>query len=145
MASTLFNRSGELMPPTAEELVDADKDTAILCYTNGQLEDGRNYYAYIAVKPSKYQQFKKLTDARMGLTLGEYGEIIAGDFEASPPPAVVAEMREKYGFDENFAEKVIQKFRREQTVFMEQKEKKRLDDIVAMLKKKQATNGGSRS
>ena len=137
MATSMFKPSGELMPPTAEELAEADKDAAILCYTNGLLEDGRPYYAYIAVKPSKYQEFKKLTDARMGLTLGDYGEVIAGNFEASPPPEVVAEMRDKYGFDEHYAEKVVQKIRREQTTFMEQKEKKRLDDIVAMLKMKQ--------
>ena len=102
------------------------------------MEDGRPYYAYIAVRPSMYKEFKEITDAGEGLTLGEYGEVIAAGFEAKPPRAVVKDMRETYGFDEQFTEKLVQKIRQEQTVFMEQQEKKRLDNIVDMLKKKDA-------
>ena len=145
MSSVSFKTSGELIPPTAEELAEEDNDSAILCYTDGMMEDGRPYYAYVAVKPSKYLEFKAITDRGGGMTIADYGEVIAGDFEAKPPITVVTEMRDKYGFDEKFVEKVVRRIRLEQDKFMEQKEKKRLDDIVAMLKKKQASNGSGQS
>ena len=142
MAALAFKSSGELLPPTEEELVEADKDCYILCYTDGMMPDGRPYYAYIAVKPSKYLEFKKITDAGDGLTLADYGEVIAGDFETKPPQSVVDEMREKYHFDEQFTEKLVRKIRAEQDAFMEHREKQRLDKIVAMLKKQQSGGGG---
>ena len=130
---------GPLIPPTAEELAEADKDSAILCYTDGRMEDGRPYYAYVAVKPSKYLAFKALTAAGGGLTLADYGDVIAGDFEAKPPQSVVDEMREKYDFDERFTEKLVRTIRAEQDAFMEQQEKNRLDKIVGYAEKQQGS------
>lgn len=134
MTSTAFEPSGQIKSPTAEELAEADKDSAILCYTNGILQDDRPYYVYMAVKPSRYKAFKEMTDAGKCITFSDYGEIIAAGFEAYPPPEVVQKIHDTYGFDEDFTEKLVQGIRADQSVFMEQQEKKRIDDIVTMLK-----------
>jgi len=134
MGTLVFDESGKLKPPTAEELAEADRDTAILCYTTGVLDDGRPYYAYIAVTPSRYSEFMQKTKARYVMVLGEYGTVIAAGFETEAPAEVKQEMRDKYGFDEEYQEKLIQRVRAEQDTFMKAKEDKRIMDIVAMLK-----------
>ena len=66
--------------------------------------------------------------------------IVAAGFEASPPADVVRMMRDVYGFDEHYLDKLKQEVANQGKVFYEKKEQARLDNIVSMLKKQQ--NGG---
>jgi hypothetical protein len=138
MPSYNFESSGKLSSPSGEELQKADATSAIIAYTNGVANDGRPYYAYIAVKPSRYREFYELTSARKTIVLNDFGDIIEGDFEAAPPAHVVQRMREEYGFDENYERELKEEVSRQRDKFSAQQEEKRLMDIVAMMKARKA-------
>jgi len=116
----------------------ADAASSIIAYTNGVTNDGRPYYAYVAVKPSLYREFCELTSARKTIVLNDFGGIIEGNFEASPPAHVVARMREEYGFDENYEQAIKEEVSRQRGKFTAKQEEKRLMDIVAMMKAKKS-------
>jgi hypothetical protein len=137
MSSFAFDSSGAVLPPTPEELAEADKHSAILCLTDGVLEDGRPYYAYVAVKPSLYAEFHKLTNDRQPMIVGNYGEIIMAGYAPSPPPEVVREMNENYGFDDSYKEKLLKHVQDEYREFSAKQEDMRIKDIVSMLQNQQ--------
>jgi len=137
MPSFRFDDAGNVAPPDAEELAKADADSAILVYMTGTVEDGRPYYAYLAVKPSRYCEFMDLNEAKAQITPEEYGTILASGFESSAPPETIVMMRNTYGFDEQYLEKLRQGIVKDYVVFMKNKEDQWIGDIVAMLKKKQ--------
>jgi hypothetical protein len=136
MTSIAFEASGRVKCHSAEELAEADKEMAILGYVHGTMEDGRPYYAYVAIKPSKYKEFHALTTARKAMVIGHYGTVVAAGLQSEPPPAIAKKMRDVYGFDEQYEAKLKQEALREKEKFFENQEKVRLDDIVAMLKNK---------
>ena len=129
--------SGRLKLPSQEELLKADEDAAILAYSCGTMSDGRPYWAYVAVKPSLYRQFYKLSAARQTMVLSNYGEVLAIGHATEPPPEVVRAMREKYGADPAYEDKLIAEANRQQDVSVKNQEEKRIMDIVTMLKKTQ--------
>jgi hypothetical protein len=140
MITFTFDGSG-LKPPTAEELAKADAESTILVYITGIVEDGRPYYAYIAVKPSLYDQFKAKCDAKAEIIPGKYGAVIATGFESSPPPEVISMMRDTYGFDEHCLDKLREGLISQYKVFLKNNEDACIGDIIAMLKKKQTSGG----
>jgi len=142
MTSFAFEASGRLKPPSAGELAEADEKDSILAYTRGTMEDGTPYYAYVAVKPSKYQEFHARTVERRTMVLGDYGKVIAAGFEPEAPPEVVADMRQRYGIDDQYEEKLVQRVLKQQSVFVEKQETSRLQDIVSMLKSKKPNGSG---
>lgn len=137
MTSFDFESSGKLQLPSQGELLSADEDSAILAYSHGTVEDGRDYWAYIAIKPSLYRSFYKLSAARQTLALDEYGTVLAAGFTKEPPPEVRHEMKEKYGADPHYEDKLVAEANRQQDVFVKHQEEKRMADIVTMLKMKQ--------
>lgn len=142
MVTYTFESSGNIQVPSQQELKEIDDEVAIITYTNGTTEDGRPYYAYLAVKPSKYTEFHERTSASETIVLNDYGNIIACGFETGPPPEVIRQMREEYGYDEHYAQKLKSEASRQRKIFSARQEEKRVQDIVAMLKNKKP-NGGS--
>ena len=108
-ASYSFHKSGKLKEQTAADLQKADASSAIICLTTGQLSDGRQFYAYVAVRPSKYHEFHQKTVKREVFVINDYGKVIISGFEPEPPPDVVKHMRDNYGYDENFVDKLQKK------------------------------------
>jgi len=134
-----FEKSGKLKKYTAEELAEADKTSSMLALDQGMLEDGKTpYWAYIAVKPSKFEEFIKITAARQKMNLADYGEILEYGFDAQVPESVQETMKSKYGFDKDYKTKLVDKVKQAQAEFLKSQENQRLGDIVAMLKKKQS-------
>jgi hypothetical protein len=86
MTSIAFEASGKVRCSSTEELAEADKETAILGYVHGTMEDGRPYWAYVAIIPSKYREFHALTAARKAMVIGNYGTVVAAGFESRPQP-----------------------------------------------------------
>lgn len=133
-----FESSGELKQPTPEELAEADKQSAILVYSHGMAGDGRPYYAYVAIRPSKYTEFHAASAAGQSLLLSEYGTVVAGGFADRPPPDVVRRMREINGFDDDYEEKLAREVRDQRDAFLKQNENARLHSIVNWLKHTQS-------
>jgi len=143
MSTMDFETSGKVKKPSAEQLLAADPQASILACTTGIMDDGQPYYAYIAVKPSMYEEFYALTSARQPLVLGDYGTVIAAGFGTQPPPEVAREMREQYGFDEHYLEKLQAEVNRQGKIFHEKKEEERLTGIVEMLKEKNGSGASA--
>jgi tetratricopeptide (TPR) repeat protein len=136
-ASFSFHKAGNMKMPTKAELLEADEDTSIVSFSHGTMADGRPYWAYIAVKPSKYREFSRRSAARETLVLRDYGEVLEAGYGKEVPAAVQQKMKEKYNLDENYAENLTKEANKAQDFFVEQREAQRIADIVEMLKKKQ--------
>jgi hypothetical protein len=136
-----FDNKGKLRELTAEELAAADKDSSVIVEDRGRLDDGRPYWLYIAVLPSKYNEYMRLTSQHAPIDVYQYGTILRYGFDAEVPSSVKEEMRERYGCDDHFMATLAQDVKAAQAALMERQENNRINDIVAMLKKKQAPTG----
>jgi len=135
-----LENSGRLKILTDAELAASEGDSVVIVYNRGKLEDGSPYWLYIAVKPSKYREYVEKTSKHEMITFSDYGEIIKYGYEESVPDDIRIEMEREYGCNENYLDTLTKKLRAEQVAFLNKKEDKRITDIVAMLKKKQAGN-----
>jgi hypothetical protein len=131
-----FDAAGKATRPSDEELAKSDEYTSILVFIHGAMADGRPYYAYVAVKPSKYKEFSALTANKQNFVINDYGKVLMCGYTYDPPPRVVERMRKEYGFDEHYVEKLTEQANNQQKQFFEKQEVSRIDNIVAMLKKK---------
>lgn len=138
MASLQFDNDGKIKTASAESLTQADANgAAIIAFSSGNTASGRPYYAYVAVKPSKYREFCEKSEARETIKLSDYGRVVAHGFESAPPASVVQHMYEQYGFDETYESRLKAEISSQRQKDSLQKEEDRLMDIVAMMKAKQ--------
>lgn len=131
----VFDSTGVLKRPTAEELTAADEQSVVVVLDRGLLEDGSPYWAYVAVMPSKYAEFMRLASERTPLVLEEFGAIIRHGFEQDVPAAVKEAMKQEVGFDENLLDTILKDVTQAQAEHMKRAEAQRLSDIVQELKK----------
>jgi hypothetical protein len=137
-SSYKFHKSGALKDMTTEELKEADADTSLITFNRGIVAtDGRPYWLYIAVKPSKSREFMEATRAGKTIKFRDFGEILEYGFEKEVPASMKQKMKEKYGCDDNYMEKLNKDVFEAQVLFFRQQEAARIADIVEMLKKKQ--------
>ncbi len=92
----------DLQIPPMEELQDADATHGIVHIITGRDANGEPFYAYVSVKPSRYEEFLLITRAGEEMDLAEFGRILSAGFGEEPPNDVRARMEEKYGVDHNF-------------------------------------------
>ena len=73
--------------------------TIVLVY--GLLENGNPFWVFVAVKPSKYQDFMKAQkDGTLNLyQFTPYGEIIVSGVGSSPPDDITIKVAEMYQTD----------------------------------------------
>lgn len=132
-----FESSTALKIPSDDELEALDSERSIIAFTNGRFDDGKTYYAYVAVRPSMYREFHAKTKLRQPFVVGDYGSIIMCGEELHPPADVAKMMRDEYGFDDAYEEQLLKEVTEQRNVFCQKKEEDRLSDIVNMLKKQQ--------
>ena len=142
MSSQTFDAStGKLNPPPADELAKLDDTAAVLSYMTGQMPDGRPYYAFVAVLPSRYIEFHNKTKDRAPLVLGEYGVVLKAGFEEKAPPDVVEYMHQEYGYNEKYESILARKLDAERKAYFKQQQEDRIQNALAMLIKKR--DGGA--
>lgn len=95
----------ELLPPQ-EELEAADDAVAIIHLCSGQTADGKDFFAYVAMKPSRYMQYIEATQRGDEVLLRDYGDILESGFGLVPSVKVQDEMQRKYGVDPTFFEEL---------------------------------------
>lgn len=88
--------------PTRKELEDADEEIGILHLCSGQAADGRDFYAYVNMQPSRYLEFIEATERGDAVLLSDYGEVVESGFGAVPPESVQQAMNEKFNADPTF-------------------------------------------
>jgi len=130
-----FDDQGKFVPPTKEEQLKADESAAIVVLSKGTQANGAPYWAYMAIPPSKYQEFHRLSKERQAFNLEEYGEVIICGCDKEPPAAAKEQMKAEYDFDEEFSKKLEARMLEESKNHIEKVEDKRIMDIVSMLKK----------
>ncbi len=99
--------------PTEEELKKADDEVAIVVLTQGETEDNRPFYAYLAIPPSKYLAFKKAEESG-SYALQDYGEVIAFDYAEAPPEELQQEIEATYGVQHDFEEQLLAEIEKQQ-------------------------------
>jgi len=138
-AKLAFKEDGSVEAPSQEELENLDIDTYVIAYTNGTLTDGRPYYAYIAVMPSKYQEFYDLTSNGKPMVLSNYGEVIVADFEEKPPQEIIDFMVENYGFENDLGANLQKELSQQRGASIQKVELDRIQDIVSKMKQKDSS------
>ena len=93
--------------PSKQDLKEADEDTAVIVLSQGILADGDSYYAYVAIEPSKYVEFKKAETSGKPYKLSDYGTIIKWERKAAPTNEVMDDMELRLGLDHQYEEKVV--------------------------------------
>lgn len=88
--------------PSAEQMEQADDNIGIVHLFSGKTGKGEDFYAYISVKPSRYEEFLLIARAGEEMNLEEFGKILKKGFGKEPMPDVVQHMKEKYGIDHDF-------------------------------------------
>ena len=101
MAITL----ADLLPPK-EELEAADDKVAIIHLCSGQTSDGRDFFAYVAMWPSRYMEYIEATQRGDDVLLREFGDILESGYGLVPSERVQEEMKRKYGVDPTFFEEL---------------------------------------
>ncbi len=86
-----------------EELVETDAHAGIVHLVTGKTGAGQDFYAYISVLPSRYEDFMLISRAREQMDLSEFGEIIESGFGAVPPKDVRRKLESRYDIDFTFA------------------------------------------
>ncbi len=91
-----------------DELLEADKVVSMIEFCTLHTEDNKQFWAYVAIPPSKYLEYRKKHEQGGSLNLFEYGEVIKTGWGANPSDETVQEMKEKYGTNKAFEKKFIQ-------------------------------------
>ncbi|MBL1147326.1 MAG: hypothetical protein HND56_09300 [Pseudomonadota bacterium] len=77
----------------------ADEKYGLIEFCNGRDQNGRLYWAYLTLFPSKYREFKARAAAGESFHLLDYGEELASGWGKHPPEHVKKELEEKYGLN----------------------------------------------
>ena len=75
-------------------ILDIEASVVELCCS--RTADGRDFYVYLKIPPSKYEQFKS-AQAHGEITLSDFGEALCYGEGATPPIAVRIEMEQRFG------------------------------------------------
>jgi len=78
-----------------------DDKARVIMLTFGHLEQGGMYWCYVAVKPTRYEEFKKLTGGKQyniqNFVADGFGEIVVSGEGSLPPKEVTQQVAEIFG------------------------------------------------
>ena len=95
--------------PTAADLQKADQEVSIMVLVRGTLATNDEFWAYLAIPPSKYLAFKQ-AEAAGGYAMSDYGQVVEMGTGATEPPADIKHKMEKeYNVNHNFESDVKKK------------------------------------
>jgi hypothetical protein len=134
-----FDSWGVLQEFSPAELKGMDADgAAVIVLSYGTADDGRPYWAYIEVKPSKYKEFMRRSMERKHITFAEYGTFLRYGYDPQVPETIKKEMEIKYGCSDNYRERLNKEVQEAKDEFLRDKEKQdalHISNIIGILKK----------
>lgn len=88
-------------PTTPNSKLDADQLSRVIMLIYGKMDHGGPFWCYVAIKPSKFDAFKKAEkEGKIDLyNFEEFGEIIVSAEGKTPPSEVTLKVAELYGAD----------------------------------------------
>jgi hypothetical protein len=69
---------------------------------SGKTGKGEDFYAYVSILPSRYEDFTLISRAGEQMDIKEFGEVLLKGFGKKPPPEIRRQMEERYGVDHSF-------------------------------------------
>lgn len=79
---------------------DADTLSRIIMLAYGDMEKGGHYWCYVAVKPSRYEEFKKAMASKryniQDFVDDSYGEVIVSGEGVAPPKEVTGQVAKMF-------------------------------------------------
>lgn len=131
-----FDSFGNLKARSAQELSALeDASDAVIVLSQGIASDGRPYWAYIAVRPSRYADYMRAAKAHETVIFSDYGAILQYGFAKEVPLSIKAQIKRRYGFDENFKENLVKDINQAREAFLKQRDGK-INEIVDKLRHK---------
>jgi hypothetical protein len=101
---------------------DIDDNVGIMQFVTGEA-DGRAFWAYLVMRPSRYLEYLQKVDAREEINLMQYGEVIEKGWGTEAPEAVKQRMSSQYGASDSFQQE-LEEFVREELAKEEKTEKR---------------------
>lgn len=129
-----FDESGRIKPPSPEQMESMENDSSVIVLSRGRLEDDQPYWAYVAIRPSRFADFMRVSEAGRVVALEDYGTVVRHGLNYEVPEQVRREMENEFGCDDNYLRTVTEKVLKSQATYFEKKENDRISGIVAMLK-----------
>lgn len=88
-------------PNTPNDKYDPDNVSRVIMLLYGKMDHGGPFWCYVAIKPSKFENFKEAEKAGMIdlYNFGDYGEVIVSAEGQTPPEDVTLKVAEMYGAD----------------------------------------------
>lgn len=83
-----------------------DKDHRVIDLFLGVAPNGRPFYAYLAIIPERYVEYRDQVSAAQNIEFAKFGDIIIGGWDAVPPAIVQRGMTDHFGFIHNFEERL---------------------------------------
>ena len=84
----------------------ADEHVVIYELANSQTPEGKDFWLYLAIKPTMYEAYKMLwldeNRSESTVKFTDYGEVILTGWGKEPAPEVRAYMEEKFAMNSNF-------------------------------------------
>ncbi|TVQ84131.1 MAG: hypothetical protein EA357_03465 [Micavibrio sp.] len=94
---------------TTEQWQKLDEQFSMVELCSGADAEGRSYWAYLSLYPSRYREFRENAAGGVSMRLTDYGEVLATGWGPMPPALIKAKMEEKYGLNhQNPLEKEIE-------------------------------------
>ena len=81
-------------------------DGGVVYLSQGQAENGRDYWAYLMVPFEKVEAYEKASHARKAFDLRDYGSILRWEYGTEPPEALKAEIEANLPLKHDFVERM---------------------------------------
>lgn len=85
---------------------DIDDNVSILQFVTAS-HDGKDFWAYLAMKPSRYEEYCARVLANEMVNLHDYGEVLEEGWGSEAPPEIQEKMAREYGAEPDFEEKLL--------------------------------------
>jgi len=92
----------EQLSLSQQEWQDVDVKSSIIQLCCGHTGDHRPFWAYMAIKPSLYQEYIEKSDAGDVVNLEYYGSSLQKGWGSLPPAEIQEQMKKKYNIDHSF-------------------------------------------
>lgn len=83
-----------------------DRQASILYLLCGTDCDDEDFYAYMAIQPSRYREFLLKQSLNDPFTPTDYGVVIESGLGVLPPKELQEDMKQNYGFDPKYQEEI---------------------------------------
>lgn len=93
---------------TPGELKQADERIGIIHLVSGTTAKGEDFYAYVSVRPSLYEEFLcKMADGEK-MNVEKFGKVLKKDFGKEPSEEVKRQMKKEFNVDPDFMRHLVE-------------------------------------